>query len=205
MSASKPNFDVVALLYDDLARLVFGNAIDQSQRYFLNKIPTGASILVLGGGTGRFLPELFRINPTCNVWFIDSSVKMISQARKNVVDGQQIHFIAGTEESIPPVTFDIVITFFFLDLFPPEKLARVIEKIKRSLTTDALWLAADFVPPKRRWQILMLRVMFIFFRWICKIESHSLVDWRAHLLKSGFETTQHQDFYSGFIESRIYR
>ncbi|MEZ4686196.1 MAG: hypothetical protein R3B47_09055 [Bacteroidia bacterium] len=64
------SFNRLAPVYDFLASLVFGNRIRQAQRWLLDFIPEGSSILILGGGTGWILEELAEkahIQP-CTIW-----------------------------------------------------------------------------------------------------------------------------------------
>ena len=98
------NFDSVARIYDGLSNLIFGKAIRRAQTAYLSDIRPGANVLVLGGGTGWLLSELSKVNPTCKVWYIDASAKMIElskEATRNAA--HETVFIHGTEDSIPRV------------------------------------------------------------------------------------------------------
>jgi tRNA (cmo5U34)-methyltransferase len=201
----RTNFDLIAPLYDRLASIVFGNRIVRSQLCFLHTLSHAESVLVLGGGTGRFLPSLMRINRRCQIWYIDSSAEMIRRARQKVILPSRVHFIQGTEEDIPgEIKFDGVITFFFLDLFADEYLAALVEKISKSLRTDGLWLAADFVNKPRVWAQVMLKLMYFFFRWTCGIKARVLPDWQLQFSHFG-EVLHRKFFYAGFIESCVFR
>ena len=76
------NFDSVAGYYDKLSILVFGTAMRRAQTAHLHDIPLGRNVLILGGGTGWLLSELSAVNPTCKVWYIDASSKMISLSKR---------------------------------------------------------------------------------------------------------------------------
>ena len=77
-------FDLIAPYYDSLARLVFGDSIRHCQLEYLDKIPPGAQVLILGGGTGWLLGELMKINPSCRVWYLESSIKMLEMTKGKV-------------------------------------------------------------------------------------------------------------------------
>jgi tRNA (cmo5U34)-methyltransferase len=206
ITTTKPNFDRIAPFYDGLASLAFGRNILRSQDFFLNRIPGNDKVLVLGGGTGRFLLHLMKINSSCQVWYIDSSAEMIARARQKVKNSGQVHFILGTEEDIPAeIKFNAVLTFFYLDLFTEEKLAAVINKIKTSLKKDALWIVSDFVIRNNIWSPVLLKLMYSFFRLTSGVEAKKLPDWRTLLSQAGFTMSERKPFYSGFIESCIYQ
>jgi len=127
------NFDRVAPVYDTLARFVFGRNMHRAQTVFLKDIAPGGHVLILGGGTGWLLAELLSLNPNCKVLYIDASIRMIEMARRKTVGSSDIVFIHGTEKSIPPgLTFDAIITHFYLDLFDYESCAKVVSLIRGS-------------------------------------------------------------------------
>jgi tRNA (cmo5U34)-methyltransferase len=200
------NFDRIAPVYDSLTFLVFGGAILRSQNIYLAEIPKSGTVLVLGGGTGKFLPRLMKLNPGCQIWYVDSSTAMIRRARRSVNNSAEINFILGTEDSLPKeIKFDAVITFFYLDLFELNKLGFVIAKIKASLNTGACWLVADFANSERGWTQLFIKFMYLFFRLTCGLKTDRLVDWTTALLQSGFTSTHRHVFFSGLIESRVFQ
>jgi len=198
------DFDRIASIYDKFARLIFGASIVESQQFFLHKIPDGALVLILGGGSGWILEKLFEINASVKVCYIDASENMISTAKKRFHDDNRIQFLCGTENDIPDKAFDAVITNFYLDLFDEQKLKGVVQKIKRSLTPSALWLATDFVS-RRWWHQLMLKVMYTFFRITAKIEASKLPDWKSAVMLVGGEKTDSKFFYGDFIETSVFQ
>lgn len=198
-------FDRVAGVYDRLAKLVFGRSIVASQQFFLRKIPPHAKVLILGGGTGWILNEIAKMNVLCEVWYIDASSKMIAQATKKNANAIRVHFIHGTEDDIPPeIPFDILITNFYLDLFSERKLHVVINKITFSLTRDARWIVTDFLN-RKRWQRLLLMVMYSFFNVVARLENGQLPDWNFAIQRGGFKKIDSRLFYRGFIESAIFK
>ncbi len=85
-------------------------------------------LLILGGGSGWILESINALSFDGEVWYIEASSEMIRLASKRQLDFK-VHFIHGTEENIPQeVVFDAVITNFYLDLFPDERLPLVLEK-----------------------------------------------------------------------------
>ncbi len=204
----RTGFDIIAPVYDPLARAVFGCSIRSSQTFFLDNISSGSNVLVLGGGTGWILMELFKFNPECCVWYIEPSRKMMDQAQRRVkkLPSATVTFILGTEESIPSgIKYDAVITNFYFDLFSAESLKRVLNCIRQSLHSHGIILVADFIATGRFKHRALLHTMYQFFRVVCGIETTRLPNWQGELSRSGFEEMKSKMFYNGFIKSSVYR
>jgi len=197
-------FDKIASMYDGLARLVFGESIRQAQTCFLNDIPPQSKVLILGGGSGWLLTQLLRLKPECEIWYIEASEKMIELA-KATVNSNHIHFIYGTEDSIPTlIQFDVVITAFYLDLFTEKSLGVVVKKIQNKVKPDGIWLVTDFVGNKKWWQNILLGMMYRFFRVLCGIEAVGLPNWNQSLVSQDLVKRKSRFFYRAFIESTVY-
>jgi SAM-dependent methyltransferase len=207
---SKPlgQFDWLARYYDRLARLVFGNALQQSERHFLHLIPSGGTVLIVGGGTGRVLKHIFAHNPTCHVWFIEASRQMLSHARRNVPAryADQVQFVYGTEVSITrDLKFDVIITNFYLDLYPDKELLDVCTMLHEKLMEKGLWLASDFNDGGRWWHRLMLSVMYRFFVSTCRISARRLPEWEKTFDHLGLVRLDHALYYGGFVKSTVFK
>lgn len=200
------NFDSIAPIYDRLSHFVFGRRMQQAQTLYLTEIAPGARVLILGGGTGWLLAELLAKNPTCHVWYIEASAKMIELSKGKVkLADHAVNFIHGTENSIPrDVTFDAVITHFYLDLFTPYTCRDVIHKIRSSIHSKGLWLASDFIHATW-WQGVMLNIMYYFFKLVCGVEVKKLTEWRKLIADSGFIEVKSQSFFQKFIVSSQFR
>jgi len=187
-----------------LATLVFGKSMVASQRFFLKEIPPRANVLILGGGTGWILNEIAKTNVSCEIWYIDASAKMLEHARKNA-GVLRVHFVHGTEDDIPPaITFNVLITNFYLDLFAEQKLDDVVRKVTFSLTRDACWIVTDFLN-RKRWQRLLLFVMYSFFNVVAHLDNRHLPDWNVAIQRGGYRKIDSGLFYLGFIESAIFK
>lgn len=200
-------FDKVAPFYDSLARLVFGDSIRRCQLEYLNKISPGATVLILGGGTGWLLAELMKVNSSCTVWYFESSIRMLdrAKARCRSLSGQRIFFIHGTEKNLQryEIRFDAVITNFYFDLFTSNSLIVALGQIKKCLYPGSKLLVSEFIE-SRWWQRVLLFLMYRFFKWACDIEATNLPDWQHQLEKRGFAERDTTTFYRGFIKSSLY-
>lgn len=199
----RSSFDSVAWFYDPLVRLVFGQSMVQSQTQFLNRIRDGAAVLVLGGGTGWILDEIFARADPAEVCYVETSSKMLEKAKKRRMKGI-VRFVSGTWRGLPPEKFDVVITNYFLDLFTDSTLTEVIPSISNLLKDEGIWLATDFTAA-RWWHRLMLSVMYWFFRVLCRIEARSLPAWEHALTNAGFRSKEHAFHYRGFMKSVLFK
>jgi tRNA (cmo5U34)-methyltransferase len=199
-------FNLVAPVYDRLAKMIFGRSIRDAQICLLNKIPPGSDVLILGGGTGWILEAMNRENVDCTIWYVEASSEMITRAKKRSLGHNRTYFIHGTESDLPAgKQFDVVITNFFLDLFTSEKLHHVVAAITKCLKPGALWIATDFTKPKSFWQGMLLSTMYLFFRATSGIEAETLPEWEMILRREKFEVLSEKGFYNNFINTMLLR
>jgi ubiquinone/menaquinone biosynthesis C-methylase UbiE len=201
-------FNWIAPHYDAISRLVFGKAIFHSQLWALKSLPPGSAILVLGGGSGEILPALVRMNPSCTVWFVEASSKMLSLAGAVLTAEKKknITFIHGTEKAIPPhLAFDVVITNFLLDLFPDAEAGILCRELIQKIDPQGLWFVTDFSDDGKWWQRILLWTMYRFFVVTCKIRAVRLPAWEDHLRSVGLIERESKRFYGGFIKSIVYQ
>ena len=206
MPSSKSGYDLIAPYYDDLAGLIFGNEIFDAQICFLKVVPTDGDVLILGGGSGWILAELFKLNPGCRVWYIDSSAKMIDLAIKKTKGKSNIIFICGTEVNIPAeIKFDAIITNFSLNTFLNELYSEKIRFISKCLKKKGVWLVSDFVETgKKRHQTLSF-IMHLFFRWLTKHPNSRLINWEEIFNANLLNIKMEKSFYNGFIKTVIFQ
>lgn len=197
-------FDRLAPFYKFISNVFFGRSLLRAQEHYLSTLKPGDSVLILGGGNGELLPSLLRQQTKLTVDYIDISPGMISLAKKKAPEFYNVNFIVGTEQDIPAQPYSVVITNFYLDLFPEQKLSQVIQTIKKHLAPGATWLVTDFVQEKR-WHQTMLWVMYRFFNLVTHIEARSLPDWQSVLKEEGITETESKRFYHGFIQATVYK
>jgi tRNA (cmo5U34)-methyltransferase len=199
------DFDSVAKIYDVLNKFVFGKRMVDAQTFFLPEVPKHAKVLILGGGTGWLLRELVKRNATCEIWYIEASSTMLELSKK-VTDNakQRIHYIHGTQSSIPEnISYDIVITNFFLDLFSERSCEEVIKKIGASLHPPCRWIVTEF-ENTYWWHRLLLKIMYLFFRVTSNVEASKLPDWKVLIYKQNLVESKSALFYGAFIKSTLF-
>ena len=147
----KPTFDLVASFYPLLEQTVFGSTLSRARNFFISQVTQGNNILLIGEGNGRFLFEMVKQTSSASITVVDSSARMLAAAARRLatVDHcSRIQFIHAdiSEWRSPVAHYDRVVTHFFLDLFTPFCLRRVVEKISRLATEYSLWINVDFSP-----------------------------------------------------------
>ena len=203
------NYDNIARVYDLTSRLVFGKAIIQAQVCMLGYIPPNSSILIVGGGTGWILESLSELYPQgLAIDYVEVSAQMITLSKKRNYKDNKVNFIhQPIEEFNTARQYDVIITPFIFDNFSADKIELIFTKLDDRLKNNGLWLYADFVYDRSQsklWQKLLLKIMYLFFRITCGIETQELIS-----MDSYFAPSYHKEFgashYFKFIQSIFYR
>jgi ubiquinone/menaquinone biosynthesis C-methylase UbiE len=201
-------FDWIADRYDALAQFIFGQAINDSQLSFLGDIAPDARILVVGGGTGNMLEPLLTVNGTCEICYVEASARMISIAREKIDPSlmTRVHFLHGTHQTLSAGRkFDVIITNFFLDMYPSERLAEICNGLYPKLKEEGVWFVADFIQTGKFWHQLLLWLMYRFFSLTDSIEAVKLPAWERLLSNTGLSEIKSVLFYKGFIKSAVFQ
>jgi len=205
-------FDRLAAFYDPLARLVFGRALVRAQQTALLGLPAGAPrVLIIGGGTGWVLGEIWRERPQAHVCYLEASPRMLARARAwqqrhapNYM--AQVEFRLGTEAALLPAdSYDAILTFFFLDLFGPARLQTVVDRLAAVRRPGAPWLLADFREAAGWWQRTLLAVMYRFFRLTTGINSQRLPPIHQELARLGLTQQRQVLFFHEMMEAAVWQ
>jgi ubiquinone/menaquinone biosynthesis C-methylase UbiE len=201
------NYDNAARFYDRLSRIVFGDTLVKAQVYLFKYIQPSAHILIIGGGTGWILEELAHIHPSgLQITYIEISSKMIALSQKRNIGDNKVIFINEAIENIPGLgEFDVVITPFLFDNFTEQTVGKVFGNINNQLKSKGIWLNTDFQLTGKRWQVVLLKTMLLFFKLCCGIESSKLTDVEKYFEHAGYQATAEKTFFGDFIMSKAYR
>jgi SAM-dependent methyltransferase len=199
------NFDGIAPFYEASARLVFGNQHRRAEAFFLPKIPENSRVLLVGGGAGHLLASLLSARSPAFVAFVEPSGAMRRRAERRVArlpNAGVVRFLEKDQALERLAPFDALLTPYVLDLFSDETLeTRFLPPLMAALSPGAVWLFTDFVPPSRRWQKALLRVMYAFFRLTARIPARHLPDYERQFRRWGFEPTERRRFFGTMIET----
>ncbi len=193
------NFNFIAPFYDRLARLVFGDSIEEATKHFLNEIQEDSEVLILGGGTGKILTQF----PSCKqVTYLEKSKEMLSRAKAHKAD-LNVDFIKEDFLTFDSKrTYDFVICPFFLDCFHEKHLTEALDKIHKIIKLNGKLVVIDFQPNKMQ---LLMRLMHLFFSVFASLESKKLKNINRFTLQNRFEIEKEEFFHKNMIFSRLYR
>jgi ubiquinone/menaquinone biosynthesis C-methylase UbiE len=209
------SFDRVAPHYCWLETIAFGTALQRARTFFIGEATTAKRVLIVGEGNGRFLLELLRDSEAAQIDCVDSSAVMLDLARQQLARYHpeaigRVRFIRSTIEDwpLPDFRYDLIVTHFVLDCFPPQPLEAVVAKLAQAATPAATWLLADFdypaTPARRLHARLWIAAMYLFFRTIADIEARSLVDPSLLLQSHGFVCRQRKEFYREMVKTEVW-
>ncbi len=193
------NFDFIAPIYDRLVQIFFGKNLDMATEHFFEEVGCEDNVLVIGGGTGRFLTQM---PPCAGITYVEKSPAMIRKAKTRQVDST-IEFLESdflTFESSK--VFDLVICPFFLDCFNASNLNRAIEVIGDHLPEKGKLIVIDFQPVTRIW---LINLMHLFFRVFAALESKRMKNIHHFVIQNRFSEVKEAFFHENMIFSRLYR
>lgn len=214
MNHAPANFDPLARGYAALEYVAFGRALERARFHHLDTLRDRRSILLLGEGDGRCAARLLALAPAARLCCVDASAAMIARARERLrgrADVSRVEFIHADARALtlPPHSFDAIVTLFFLDCFTPDEARALVERLTAAATPDALWLFADFaVPPSgfaRRRARAWLALLYFFFRRTTHLSARALPDAAALLRQNGWQLATRQAWQAGLLTSAVWR
>ena len=202
----RKGYDNVALFYDRLARLVFGNKQEMAQYALLGAIMPADNILIVGGGRGKILEHIARLHPAgLSITFIDASAKMVALAKEKEREQNKVTFIAAPVESVQLSSdYDVVITPFFFDNFLQPQADSIFRQLNSCLRGRARWLHTDFSNTADPLQRFTLQLMYRFFGVLCGVAARQLPDMQTNFTNSGYRPVQQVHYMRGFIAATAY-
>lgn len=203
-------FDRLAPFYRVMEAISAGDELQRRRLAFLHEIPAPKRVLLAGEGHGRFLPECVRRFPDAEIVVVDSSERMLEIARSKV-NSERVEFVRAElpEWNASHGGFDLIVTNFFLDCFPPAELARVIARLNELAAAEADWLLADFeIAPAgpARWRSrIIVSLLYRFFKLATGLKAAALVSPDADLEKSGFSRHRRVTSEWGLLKSEWWK
>jgi ubiquinone/menaquinone biosynthesis C-methylase UbiE len=202
-------FDLIADLYPLLEQIVFASALTRSRSFFARQVAGGKNILLIGEGNGRFLFEMVEQTSSASFTVVDSSARMLAAATRKIAaleQGARIELIHADilEWRSPTAHYDRVVTHFFLDLFRPYRLRRIVEKISRLATEDTLWINVDFSSGNQTLrQKIVMWAQYRFFLVSAGIEASRLFDSLPYIQQAGWQILERRSLKSGWISAHL--
>lgn len=205
------SFDGLARFYPVMEAVFAGRKLQRCRTAYLDEIAPPRNVLLVGEGHGRCLNECRRRFPDARILCLDSSAKMIAQARRKLLTGGgnagSVEFIHGDVRAWSPPSggFDLIVTQFFLDCFPRQELEALIPLIAEAGNLDAHWLNADFqLAPTGWWRWrsrVILWLLYRFFRITTRLSARELVSPDPFFQKAGFHLHRLKEMEWGLLKS----
>lgn len=208
------SFDGLAPYYRIMETLLVGTVLQRCRARFLPQTRHCRRALLLGEGPGRFLVELLTSNARIEVVCVEQSPRMIEESkralRQSRIGSSRVQFVQmDALKGLPPGgPYDLVATHFFLDCFRPEEIERLILVVADNVLEGTIWLNSDFQIPKQGWPryraVLLLKLMYSFFRRMTGIPASSITDPHELLLQAGFRLSDEQLDNFGFVHAGLW-
>ena len=207
------NFDPLVRIYRALEWIAFGGDLERARFTLLDRLADRQSILILGEGDGRCLARLLELAPTARIHCLDASAAMLDRAETRIAGTgtrERVTFERANalEAKFPALTYDAVVTLFFLDCFVTEQVEELIRRITPSLQPRALWLFADFVLPDRGLARVRAQVwlagLYAFFRWQTGLRTHALPPSEQLIENAGFRRVESRTLQCGLLRTTLF-
>lgn len=208
------SFDRLAPFYRGMEFVLAGRKLQRCRLAWLDEVKDCREVLIVGEGPGRFLTECVKMLPEARILCVDASAAMLARARlalqKKRQDSSRVTFMHATlPEWEPPRKFDLLVTHFFLDCFPPEQLKRVVSRLASGAQPGARWLLADFCEPQRgfaRWRAkLILALAYAFFGLATGLPARRLADPDKYLKEQGMRLQRRKIYEGGLLHSDLWQ
>lgn len=209
------SFDRLAPHYRWLERVLAGEKLQRCRLAWLGEVRNCRKVLVVGEGPGRFLSEAVRALPAAQFCCVDASAAMLERARvawaKAGGEPARAQFLQAELPAWQPPAgvFDLVVTHFFLDCFPPGLLKAVVARLAAAAGADARWLLADFCVPARGAARLRARLVlwtaYTFFRAAIRLPARRLATPDVCLEAEGFRLMHRRTSDWGLLHSDLWQ
>ncbi|MDH5599127.1 MAG: hypothetical protein OEY34_08380, partial [Cyclobacteriaceae bacterium] len=105
-----------------------------------------------------------------------------------------------------PHKFEVIVTPFFLDLFPLGEINSIFQKISALLVVNGKWLVADFTMPTNNFfQKALIKIMYAFFKMTTHIKANDILDYKRMIMEQNYDLEKYKEFYSSMIFSAAFK
>ena len=219
MSQTRPvrmDCNGIASYYEVLEHLSFGKRLEERRFAFLAETGTVQSAIICGGGDGRFLARLLRLNSRVEVDFIELSPKMVEIAERRIASmgrafRRRVRFCVGDIREFEPRArrYDLIVTHFFLDCFTDPQLTNVVELLAKWGTPQARWVVSDFAEANgaigRSWTRAVIRSLYAAFRLTTGLRVTRLPNYGAELARRGYLLLCEENALRGLLHSSVWK
>jgi hypothetical protein len=224
--AAAMDCELLAPFYQTLEYLSFGRQLERSRFAFLGEVSGARRAIICGGGDGRFLARLLRVNARVQIDFVERSAQMLAIAERRVAAmgpaaRKRVRFqYADLREFQPsqlpahhapenyPPGYDLIVTNFFLDCFSEIDLALVVSRLAAWGAPGARWLLSEFREPPgvlgRIWTRAVIRGLYAAFRVTTGLRVVRLPDYAAAIASAGFVPRWQEQRLGGLLHASFW-
>lgn len=207
------NFDWIAGAYSLLEHLSFGPYLQRCRTLRLHtEMQNRRRALVYGDGDGRFLQRLVEANRSIRITAVDGSAAMIRHARRHLPSEANVTLVhADALEYLPQRTaqYDLVTSHFFLDCFDESGLDRLLHRVDRAVSPDAIWVISDFAIPARPVLLnlgarALVRALYFGFRVLTGLRVRRLPNHGSVFRNHGWRLLDRTEMLGGILISEVW-
>ena len=182
-----PDYNSIAWIYDLLAKLVFGNKQDRANREFIKRIPGKSRVLIVGGGTGKIINDLDKLNKNLEVDYVEISSKMNVLSKRRGNKTLKLTFYNKSILDFEKKGYDVIITNFFFDQFPQSVGQEITRHLYPKLGKDGFMIFSDFIPNDNFLDRLITALSFAFLRITANLDTTRLPDYTEMFSSTQFK------------------
>lgn len=204
------NYNTIARYYDLIHHLFYGRAEIHAQEELLNYVRSGDRLLIVGGGTGWILEKIAARFPSgLEITYIEASSRMMELSKKRDCGRNRVEMVTSVVEDWKGgMEYDCILTGLFFDNFKEPHATAIVKQLTSNLRAGGYWLESDFYYPRTRgklWQAILLWIMYVTSRAICRVEAKRLPDMDRIFSAEGYQLVYTTYHYQRFIRGVVYQ
>ena len=172
-----PNYNRIAWIYSFLLKLVFGNRQYVANTEYIGEIPSDARVLVVGGGTGKIIECLDKLNKNLELDYVEISSNMLDRSKKRVHKTLKLKFHHQPILNFSLKGYDVIITNFFFDQFSQKLGQEIAMHLSTKLNRHGFIIFSDFVFANNLWDRFISLSTISFFRITANLKINRLPDY----------------------------
>lgn len=207
------SFDRLAPHYRWMEAILAGGLLQRCRTHWLGETRGARRVLLAGEGNGRMLAACVTALPDAEFVVLDQSEAMLAQARRRWLQAGGPQSVTFQQADLRDwqhsgEKFDLVVTNFFLDCFPPTELGQVVANLSAAAAPSARWLLTDFTLPESGWRRVrarwVLALAYQFFRLATGLAAGRITAPDEALRAQGFVLRERQHFNHGLLQSDLW-
>lgn len=195
-------YNRIAFFYYPLLKLVFGTSIFKIQKTLIHQLPSKGNLLILGGGNGEIIPEIYKTCPQLVIDFVEASSNMLSLAKKKVAPDQKVIFIHS--DTIPRKVYNAYLFPFVLDCLHTHEYRAIQDQLEHFAQKDNRILVIDFYQASTLKQKCLLALSILFIKITTKYPAWKLPPVFDYFDHSKFKALNTCYLQNKFMRATIY-